>query len=245
MPASLFNQIKESIINIVRTIFKSRLAVLIIFFSLLSFVLVQRLFTLQIVKGQDYLDNYTMSIEKTKVIKATRGNIYDRDGELLAGSRLAYSVEIEDNGSYESNEQKNKLINETITTVIEMIEANGDTVVSDFGIMLNDENEYEFRYAEGTRRYRFLADIFGYTTIDKLSPKEKESIPQDIIDFLCANKREKDWGFGIDQKNNDKNRVLQLVTIRYGMHQNSFKKYYTTTIASDVSDKTVAIIKET
>lgn len=236
----MFNQIKEFITSI----FKSRLIVLIAFFCILSFVLIQRVFVLQIVNGQDYLDNYTLSIQKTKEIAGTRGNIYDRDGELLAGNRLAYSVEIEDNGSYDDPEQKNELINETINTVIDMIEGNGDSVVNDFGIVLNNDGEYEFLYAEGTRRLRFLADVYGYATIDKLSEEQAASTPQDIMDFLCANKRKSDYGFGIDQEKYDKTRVLQLVTVRYGMHLNSFKKYITTTIASDVSDETVAVIKE-
>ena len=237
----MFNTIKESIVSL----FKSRLIVLIIFFCILFSVLIHRVFVLQIVKGEDYLKNYKMSIERTVELTATRGNIYDRDGELLAGNRLAYSVEIEDNGSYEDTDQKNQLINETISTVIDMIEKNGDTTVSDFGIVINDEGEYEFLHAEGTRRQRFLADVYGKTKITDLSPQQTVSTPQDIIDFMCAGKR-KDGsvGFGIDQENLEKERVLQLITVRYGMHLNSFKRFYTTTIASDVSAETVAVIKE-
>lgn len=237
----MFNSIKEFFASI----FKSRLIVLIALFSILSLILVHRLFVLQIVNGQDYLDNYTLSIRKTKVINGTRGNIYDRDGEILATNRLAYSVQIEDNGSYENRTQKNELINETINTVIDMIEKNGDSVVSDFGIVIGDDGEYQFLYAEGTRRLRFLADVYGYTTIDKLEAEGLEdSSPQDVINFLCANKRKSDYGFGIDQDKYEKERVLKLVTVRYGMHLNSYKRYIPTTIASDVSAETVAVIKE-
>ena len=89
----------------------------------------------------------------------------------------------------------------------------------------------KFLYSEGTRRLRFLADIYGYTTIDKLSEDEKNSTPQEVMDFLCANKRGKSWGFGIDQvkirsKNMVKSRVLQLVTIRYGMQFKQFPEVY-------------------
>ena len=129
----MFSNIKDFLANI----FKSRLIVLIALFSLLSFMIVQKLFVLQIVNGENYLENYTLSIRKTKVIQGTRGNIYDRDGEILATNRLAYSVQIEDNGSYENREQKNKVINETINKVIDMIETNKDSVVNDFGIVLS------------------------------------------------------------------------------------------------------------
>lgn len=241
MQVNLFNNIKDFLANI----FKSRLNVLIALFCILSFVVLQRLFVLQIVNGEDYLENYTLSIRKTKVIQGTRGNIYDRDGEILATNRLAYSVQIEDNGSYDSREQKNELINKTINTVIDMVEANGDTIINDFGIVLGTDGQYKFLHAEGTRRLRFLADVYGFRTIDELKKNKLDSsTEQEVMDFLCANKRKSDYGFGIDQSAYSKNRVLQLVTIRYGMHLNSFQKYIETIIASDVSKETVAAIKE-
>ncbi len=241
MQVNLFSTIKETIISL----FKSRLIILILFFTILSTVLIHRVFVLQIVKGEDYLKNYTMSIERTVEVTGTRGNIYDRNGELLAGNRLAYSIEIEDNGSYESIDQKNMLINETINTVIDMIESNGDSAIIDFGIFINEEDEYEFQYGEGTRRNRFLADIYGHAKIEDLKPEEASSSAQDIIDHMCAGERKKgDYGFGIDQESHSKERVLQLISVRYGMQLNSFKKYYTTKIASDVSAETVAVVKE-
>lgn len=240
MQANLFSDLKNFILDL----FKSRLFILIILFVLTSAILIQRLFVLQIVNGQDYLDNYKLMIKKTQEVQGTRGNIYDRNGEILATNKLAYSVQIEDNGSYEDRAEKNRLINETINIVIDMIEANGDSIVNDFGITLDSDDEYQFLYAEGTRRLRFLADIYGYTTIDKLSEEERNSTPQDVMDFLCANKRASSWGFGIDQEKYDKEKVLKLVTVRYGMHLNSYQKYIPTTIASDVSPETVAVIME-
>lgn len=237
----MFSSIKDFFTNLL----KNRLYVLIILCCVLSAVIVQRLFVLQIVNGKDYLENYTLSIRKVKVIQGTRGNIYDKNGKILATNRLAYSVQIEDNGSYETREQKNQIINETINAVIDMIEKNEDSIINDFGIILDEDGNYQFRYAEGTRRLRFLADVYGYATIDRLKQEGlDDASPQDVLNFLCANKRKVDYGFGIDQKAYDKERVLQLVTVRYGMHLNSFQKYITTTIASDVSLETVAVIKE-
>lgn len=241
MQVNLFSSIKEFFTNL----FKSRLHVLIAVFCVLALILMQRLFVLQIVDGKDYLENYTLSIRKTKVIQGTRGNIYDRDGELLATNRMSYSVEIEDNGSYQNRTQKNEILNETINETIDLIEKCGDSVVADFGIVLDKDGNYEFLYAEGTKRLRFLADVYGYPTIDELKEKKLDNeTPQEVMDFLCANKRNGDYGFGIDQEKYSKERVLQLVTVRYGMHLNSFQKYISTTIASDISEKTVAVIKE-
>ena len=243
MQANLFSGLKEYIADI----FKSRLVVLIVVFCALFLVLVQRLFTLQIVDGEDYLENYTLKIKKTSEVQGTRGNIFDRNGNVLATNRLAYSVQIEDNGSYEDNEQKNKLINETINRVIDIVESHGDQVVNDFGIILEND-QYKFLYAEGTKKLRFLADIYGYATIDKLSEEQQNATPDEVIDFMCANARKTregtTYGFGIDQDSYSKTRILQLVTVRYAMHLNSYKKYIPITISSDVSDETVAEIME-
>ena len=171
MQANLFSNIKDFFASI----FKSRLVVLMVFFGLLSLVVIHKLFVLQIVNGEDYLENYTLSISKKVITTGTRGNIFDRDGEILATNRLAYSVQIEDNGSYDDTTQKNELINETINTVIDLIEANGDSVNNDFGIIY-EKGEYQFQYAEGNKRLRFLADIYGFKTIDELKTKKIEDL---------------------------------------------------------------------
>ena len=60
-----------------------RTVLLYIVIGVLSFVLIHKIFVLQIVNGQAYLDNFTLSIEKEINIPSSRGNIYDRNGVLL------------------------------------------------------------------------------------------------------------------------------------------------------------------
>ena len=83
-------------------------------------ILIYRVFNLQIVDGQTYLDDFQLKIEKERTLASTRGNIYDKNGNLLAYNELAYSVTIED--VYESGRYKNRNINATLHTVIQMIE---------------------------------------------------------------------------------------------------------------------------
>ena len=113
----LWRRIKSGILEIVQ----SRIFVVIILFCVLTAILVQRVFYLQIVKGQAYFDDYKLQIQKTKEVQGTRGNIYDRNGNLLAYNELAYSVTIEDNGEYDTIKQKNKEINKVISTVIDIV----------------------------------------------------------------------------------------------------------------------------
>ena len=65
MQVNLFNRLKDSILEVL----KSRLFVLIVVFCILSAILIQRVFYLQIVKGEDYLNNYKLKIQRTKPSK--------------------------------------------------------------------------------------------------------------------------------------------------------------------------------
>lgn len=231
----MFDRIKDAIYQVL----KSRLFVLIIGFSLMSMILIYRVFYLQIVKGQDYLDNYKLQIKKTKDISGTRGNIYDRNGNLLAYNELAYSVTIEDNIS--SGSEKNDILNEILNKVITIVEENGDAVISDFGIMLDANGTYQFAQSNETQRLRFVADVYGYTTIDELSAEQEKQSATDIMNYLCTDEV---YGYGILQKDLDPVHVLKLVNMRYAINLNSFQQFISTTLASDVSDKTVAAIME-
>ena len=127
----MLRQIKDSIINFIT----SRLFILILLFLCLTCVLLHRIFTLQIVNGEEYLNKFQLKINKDIVIPSTRGKIFDRNGNLLAYNELAYSVTIED--VYESSKTKNAEMNATIYKLIHMIEGNGDKLINDFNIVIN------------------------------------------------------------------------------------------------------------
>lgn len=241
----MFEDFKENFFNMVT----SRIFVLILLMVLISAVVVHRLFDLQIVHGEEYLDSFQTKIMKERTIQGSRGCIYDRNGNLLAYNELAHSVTIED--VYESGKMKNFNLNSTIYTLIQMIEANGDTTVSDFKIVLDKNNNYSFT-VEGTQLYRFLADVYGYTTIDKLTEKQRTATAQEVVDYLCGWDR---FRIGIytseDSKDSfvagngyTKEEILKILTIRYDMNANSYQKYIATTVATDVSEETVAVVME-
>ena len=213
-------------------------------------MLAYRLFDLQIVKGDEYLSNFRMIIRKEKSLDSTRGKIYDRNGELLAYNELAYSVMIED--VYESGRNKNARLNAAIDELIDLIEAGGDEIVSDFGIIVDGNNEFAFT-DEGTRLQRFLADVYGKQRIDEMDYGMKTSTPDQVIEYLAGSSK-----FGIGQYMDPDDRksgfivgsgytrekLLKIVIIRYAMSLNSFQKYIPTVVATDVSDKTVAMVME-
>lgn len=53
----------------------------IIVFIVMAFILIRQIFELQIIQGENYISEFENRITKTRVLKSTRGNIYDRNGE--------------------------------------------------------------------------------------------------------------------------------------------------------------------
>ena len=189
---NLWDRIKAAVIEIV----KSRAFVVMIVFCVLSAILLQRVFYLQIVRGQEYLEDYTLQIQKTREVQGTRGRILDRNGIVLADNQLAYSVTIEDNGEYSTTEERNQNINETLETVIGIVESNGDSIISDFNVVLSDSGNYEYSVSD-TQLLRFLADVFGHATIDQLEDDERSMTAEELIHYLCTDET---YGYGIDEE---------------------------------------------
>lgn len=242
----MFERIKENLI----TIFTSRLIVLVLVFVGFASLLIFRVFNLQIVEGEEYLNDFLLKAEKSKEIASTRGNIFDKDGVLLAYSELAYSVKIED--VYEgSNRVRNKNLNDTIYKLIGMIEKNGDHVISDFNVIVNEDGEYEYTVSD-IQLLRFKADVYGEAFIEDLSYEQETATAEEMMEYLAGSRRYwvGDYTDPDDSKTFQpgmgytKDEVLQIVTIRYYMGLTSFQKYLGTTIASDISEKTVAVIME-
>ena len=242
----MFERFKENFINFIT----SRLFVLVLAFVGLASVLIVRVFRLQIIEGEKYLNEFMLKTEKNREIASTRGNICDADGVLLAYSELAYSVKLED--VFEGSKRKrNTALNDTIYRLIKMIEKNQDRVISDFNIIINEDGRFEYTVSD-TQLLRFKADVYGHAYITDLKYEEETATAQEMMDYLISadvygigtytdpnNSKSFEPGLGYTKKEQ-----LQIVTIRYAMGLTSYQKYLGTTIASDISDKTVAVILE-
>ena len=75
----MFDNVKSTLSKAI----KSRILILILVLIVLAFILVQRLFQLQIINGESYQTDFTMQIKRTRELKSTRGNILDSDGNPI------------------------------------------------------------------------------------------------------------------------------------------------------------------
>ena len=229
----MFDDFKEWLFRFI----KSRNFVLTIIFFCCFGALLYRVFYLQIVKGAEYQETFALKLEREVTTASTRGKIFDRNGEVLAYSELSYSVAIEDNGTYETTKEKQHSLNDTIYRLINLVEKNGDETIADFGIVY-ENGKYKF-VNEGTRLLRFKADVFGHTKIDMLETEEELATPDDIMNYMCGEER-----YRIDEGGYNKEERLKILNVRYAMSSNSYKRYVKTTVAGNVSEKTVAAVME-
>lgn len=223
--------------------FSSRLFVLASVFIVLFGIILARVFSLQVVNGKTYQENFSLRILRTQPVDAARGNIYDCNGKLLAYNQLAYSVSIIDSSTYSEREEKNRQINAELTELLTVLDKNEETLVNDFKITRDASGAYSFNVT-GKALERFRADVFGKASVDKLEYNkdlgfdESGASAEQVMQYLMSEER-----FGIDPDCPDQ-LAYEIVVVRYAMNENRYARYKSVKIARDISDKSVAYVNE-
>lgn len=224
--------------------FSSRLFVLAAIFIAFFTIIIMRVFILQVVNGKSYQENFSLKIQQTQAVNAARGNIYDRNGKLLAYNELAYSISIIDNSKYATDAEKNATLNQELAEILMVLESNNEEPVNDFKIDLNEEEgTYSFNVT-GTALQRFRMDVFGRSSVDKLEYNkeyefdEANATAEQIMNYLMTKEM-----FGVDESYSQKI-AYEIVVLRYAIKGNFYARYKSTKIAKNVSDATVAYINE-
>ena len=229
--------------DFLKKFFSSRLFVLAAVFIVFFGIILARIFTLQVVNGKSYQENFSLKIQMKQPINAARGNIYDKNGKLLAYNELAYSISINDSTTYSSTKEKNKAVNAELAEILTVLKNNGEPLNNDFKIDRKKDGTYSFNVS-GSSLNRFRADVFGKSSADDLEYDkdtgidEANATAEQIMEYLMG----KD-NFGISSKY-DGDLAYRIVVVRYAMLGNRFARYKEVKIATDVSDKTVAYVNE-
>ncbi len=185
-----------------------------------------RLFSLQIIKGQEYKAASVEKISTTTVENAPRGEILDRYGRPLVTNRIGYSVKIKKTGlkSEELNSVFLKLLN----------------ILRDAGYEYEDTLPFSFAPYE----YSFEDKNNNGTTDDEkkdwLSERKKikeEMTPDEVIEYYRKNV------FNIDEHYSDED-IRRIIGIRYDADISGFSATVPYTVKEDVDMRVVSIIKE-
>lgn len=123
-------------------LFSSRYRQIIGVILILVLILGVRLFVVTILQHDRW--SAEASDQNTKVITtaAPRGNIYDRNGVLLAGNKQVFTVNF--NASSLTTEEINEASLELINTLIE----NGDEYTDNFPIKITSEGKFYYTYKQ-------------------------------------------------------------------------------------------------
>ena len=138
---------------------KNRIFVMLCGIIVLFAIIVLRLFSLQIIHGEEYEASITASVSKELPVPASRGGIYDRYGRPLAINTVAYSVQVDGSVTLELSDEERQTLS---TALMDWLWENGHKQVNSLPITLS--SPYKFTY-EGTEE-----------EIEKLENRWKASI---------------------------------------------------------------------
>lgn len=239
MIKELLRAMKEYIIEYI----SHRLFIVSVIIFVLFAMLIARLFKLQIIEGEEHLNNFTYKSKKTLTVEASRGNIFDCNGKLLAYNQLAYSVTFENSTKLteiaaENNVSENSLKNSIVDKTIQILEKNGDNISVDFPIVLDKKGNFKFNTSSDTERLRFLAEAYGKSSAEDLTEEQQNASAEDIYEYLAGKSL-----FDISS-DYELEEALKIMEVRYALWLNRFQQYISVTIARDISDESVAELNE-
>ena len=224
----------DTLIAFVKNVVKTRTIPLILIYSTFSMVLIYKVFTIQVVKQEDIgknIDKYDSIVRETK---ATRGNIYDCNGVLLAYNKLSYSVTMQDYKAFATEEEKNSMI----FKLIKIIESSGDKLFPEFFIEKDKYGKLKFT-VEGAAENRFKRDAYKSTSVEKLTVEQRNATAEQVYNHLKSG----DYMFGISDKYSLDD-ALKIMKIRFALLLNTYNKGNPISVAVNVNEKTVAAILE-
>lgn len=205
---------------------------------LIAFILIFRLYTLQIIKGESYQEQFQSRIRRTVVVRAKRGTIRDRNGKALAETVPTYNITMND--LTDDTSEDNALLNSRIQEIIRIVDENDekdvrDSMASDFQINLVGGSFYYREDLGQTARNRFLADVYGYGDPADMPQEYQSKSAEDVMNDLADR-------FGISSEasgNDERLNLLKMVIARYKLSLNYYQKYISTVLAKGVSDNTI------
>lgn len=179
-------------------------------------VLIVQLFNLQIVNGKEYRETSNTRLSRETVIKAARGSIKDRTGNLLVTTKMGFNIEL----------YKTKInittLNKTILNTIKILENNNDKYINNLPISI---------------------EPFKFTIDDEESQvnwKKENDIKEDATPEQCFYElKEK---YKIEQDNILE--VYKIMVVRYEISRNGYSSIRPVTIAKDVSRESAVKLGE-
>ena len=184
-----------------------RYNIITILVYIVGIVLIVQLFNLQIVNGKEYRETSNTRLSRETVVKAARGSIKDRTGNLLVTTKMGFNVDL----------YKTKIdtatLNKTILNTIRILESNKDKYINNLPIKVNP-SEFENQDEETQKKWKKGNDINENATAEECfySLKKEYKIEQEDI-----------------------SEAYKIMVVRYEIARNGYSSIRPVTIAKDVS----------
>ncbi len=134
---------------------KNRHNITLLVFIIIVVIITLRLAALMIVEGQNYREQAENRIFKNIPLSAPRGEIRDKYGKLLAGSRPSFTVQIM------RNEIDSEEINTVALKLTNILEKNDDEYTDEFPIVLTESGDYTFTYDIDLANWKEMYGLVG------------------------------------------------------------------------------------
>ncbi len=193
-----------------------RYNILSMLIHVVGIIIIIKLFTLQIVNGQDYLEKSNSRLTRETTIKASRGNIVDCNNNILAGTKIKYSLEL-----YKSKIET-KDLNFTILNTINILEKNSDKYFDNFPIT-NESLEYTFDNNEKIEKW--LEDNSLSKELSAKQVLEKYIKKYELENFEITDAR-------------------KIIAVRYGIEKDGYTSMRAYVISDNISEQSVLEFEE-
>jgi len=193
-----------------------RFNILIVLVYLIGIILILQLFNLQIIHGEEYLETSSTRLTRETRITAARGNITDRNGNIIAGTVTNYELQL-----YKSK-ISTETLNNTLLNIINILEKNQDKYRDSFPI---EKENFKFTFSSEEKLNNWL---------------EENELEKGLTEEEVINKFKEKYEIQSD----DKNTIRKIIGIRYGIEKDGYSTMKAYTISNSISVESVAEIEE-
>lgn len=183
----------------------------------------------QIVKGKEYSKVGDSVSSQVITVKASRGEILDRNGVALVANRQGNAIVFygSDFPEYSKKPEVQKIRNDEILELVKLFENNSAEWIDQLPLEITAEGQIAFKQDADN-------DVAYFKSKDMLN-LNSYATPDNCMDALIDR-------YSLDGYS--KEDALKIGSVCYGMLKNSFNTSNSYTFADDVSDELVSIIKE-
>ena len=193
-----------------------RFTLILVLTVLFMLAVIFRLFSLQIVKGEDYAQASMKRLVKTVPLKAQRGEILDRYGRVIVSSQITYNLEI---SQYKKDK---KWVNDTVYSLILLMEKEDQEYMENLPVT---EAPYSYTLSEeDTKKYLKKMELDTSLSAEECIKELKERYQ--ISDEI------------------PQNYLRKVIAVRAEMEQREFSPNNTFVFAENVNMNVVTVIKE-